>query len=188
MFIVNGLNTSPARYVVLGRRQFECRIVRQVHRHLHQALAKSARSQHHSSVEVLQRAASNFAGAGRIAVDKHHDGHHGVYGFNRCAVLVVRALQFSAVGNDEFSFWYEHVYDAYSLRFGSAAIAAKVEHKVLHAFLFKVEEGTAHLARAIFGKPRKVDVAHIVGLHAIIGHGRRLDGLTGNLKLHDFAR
>ena len=101
---------------------------------------------------------------------------------------MVRALQLSAVGNDEFPFGYEHVDDAHGLRFGAAAIAAKVEHEALHALLFKVEEGTAHLARAVFGKSGEVDVAHAVGLHAIIGHGRRLDGLSGNLKLHDFAR
>jgi len=49
-------------------------------------------------------------------------------------------------------------------------------------------EGAADILRTVGRKGVQVEIPYPSFLHPIIGHGRRLDGLTGNLKLHDLAR
>ena len=48
--VVDGLDAAPAGYVILARGEFHLRVIRQVHRHLHQSLSISPCAQNHRTV------------------------------------------------------------------------------------------------------------------------------------------
>ena len=188
VLVVDGLYAASAGYVVLVGGQFQAAVVGHGHGHLHQSLAIGARSHDDRTVQILQAAARDLARTGRFAVHQHHDGHDGVYRFHRRPVVVVHAFQASAVRNDQLSLGHEHVHKAHSLLFYAAAVAPQVEHELLHALSFQVEERPPHLLGAAFRELVQVDVAHAVLPQAVVGHRRELYGAARHLDFHHLSR
>ena len=187
--VVDGLYAPPAGNVVFAGGQLHLRIVWQVQRQLHQALAVGARAHHHGAVEVLQGAAGNLARRCRVAVNEHHHGHHRVDGLHRGLVGMVGALHLAAVLNHGDAFFHEHVHQAGRLRLAAPAIAAKVEHKGLHALVLHLDERAAHLACATISKLREQQVSDAVAAQTVVGDGGRLLYLPARyLHLHHLPR
>ena len=181
------LYAAAAGYVVTAGGHLHLAVVRQVDGHLHQTLAVGLGTEHHGAVHVLQGTGDNLCRRGRVAVDHHHNGYHGVYGLAGGLVVVVGTLQLATVGHYGHALGHKEVYQIGCLEFRTAAIVAQVKDKSLNLLVAHIDECVAHNLGAVLCKFIELDIPYSTLLHAVIGHCGHLDGPTRNLEPHLLA-
>ena len=173
--VVNFLDEAAAGYVILGHSHLEHSVEGQLPRLLHKSLAKRAGAHHHGAVQVLQGTSRDLAGAGRAAVDHHHQRHGGCNGiFGRLVGLEVQRV--APFGLKHLgAFWHKEAYHFHRLVDQAAAIAAQVEHQAFHSrVLLQGLDGGLHLLGRVLVVGGDIDVAQVAMRHAIVGHGVHL--------------
>ena len=188
MLVVDSLDTTTAGDIILGSGQLHLRIVGKIKGCLHQALAIGARSQHHGTVEVLQRTTGNLTGRSRLSVDHHHHGHHRIDGLHGGAVFVITAFQFANGLHYRLTIGYKHIHDTHGLGEQTAAIAAKVYDQGFHSLLFQIDKRPAEVTRAIFRERIQIDIAYTVLTQSVIRDAWELDGTARDALLENLSR
>ena len=186
--VVDGLDAASAGDVVFARGELDDAVVGQVEGRLHQSLAEGARAHDDGAVEVLEAAAGDLRGRGRLVVDEDDDGHHGVDRLHLGRKLAVGLLDLALHRQDGLALGHEHVDDGDGLLDASATVAPQVEDEALHALVLHVEHGAPHVAGAVLRVGGEAEIADAARLHAVVGHGRLLDLLAGDDLAEGLAR
>ena len=188
--VVDGLDAAPRGYVVFRRGNLHVCVVRQIHRHLHQALSIRARTYNDSAIEVLQRTCRNLARRGRLAAHQHSHGHHRIYRFQTRLVGTAGLRHFTTVLHYRLPLRHPQIDNVHGLRLRAASVAAQVEHQCPGAALLQVHQRPAHLFSTVLRKLVQVDISYLTSVfslftnHSIIRQLRHLDVAPRNLKLH----
>ena len=148
---------------------------------MHKSFAECAGADHHGAVEILECAGRDFCCRSGSAVGEHHERQVGSDGARGCLVDFLIGDAFASGAEHFGAFGQEIAEDADGAFEKTAAIAAKVEYESFYMMVVRqVEKRIFHLVGRFLGILRKLDVAEIVGNHAVIGYGRNLYFVAGH--------
>ena len=164
--VVDGLDAASTWNIVFAGGEFQTTVVRQFARRLHESLSVCTSTNHHGTVQILQRTAHNFRSRSRRSIHQHGNACQGVEWFGFRLISSVGSLDFAFRLHDGQTFSHEQVHDIHCLAEQSTAISSQVDDETLCPFVFQTDKRLAQIHTAILRELRQVDITHLVAHHA----------------------
>ena len=178
--VVDGLDASSARRVILGRGDLELAIVRKRSHALHQTLAISPGSENRGPVEVLEGSGDNFRRGCRARIHQDDNWNLRIHRLPHCPEYLLRMVLIALGGNHDRALGHEERDNVDSLLEKAAAIAAKVKDEFLHSLSLQFQVCIADILGNPLGEAGLENVAGSVVEHPGILHVRKMNPLPDN--------
>ena len=187
MAVVDSLDTSSARSIILGCRHLKLPVIRKRTHTLDKSLSVGPAAQNGCTVQVLECTGNNLGRRSSAGVHKDNYRNLSINRLCDSTILTLRIVRISFRRHYERALRHKQGDDIDSLAHKTATISAKVQDKLLHALLLQFEIGIAHICRHILRKTGLQNITRSIIDHSGILHIRQVDSFADNSNFHSIT-